>query len=83
MSNVTLIESSTATFTNITKAVEYLDNKYGRINWTNSLQHLERIRISGIDVYVNNGFRCDPDDSQWPKVSKWIAKYPEYSTRLS
>jgi len=83
MGTITKIESSTATFTDIAKAVEYLDAKYGRINWTNSLYGLETIRISGMDVYVHNGFRCDPDDTQMSMFNKWVKKYPSFSVRLS
>lgn len=83
MGTITKIESSTATFNTIAKAIKYLDNKYGNINWVNSMRHLEKIKISSIDVYVNNGLRCDPDDTQMTKYKRWEAKYPELSVRLS
>ena len=84
MGTITKIESTLdATFNNITKAIKYLDDKYGNINWVNSMQHLEKIKISGMDVYVNNGLRCDPDSTQFAKYKQWQAKYPELSIRLS
>lgn len=83
MGTITKIESSTATFNNIAEAVQYLDDKYGRINWTNSLSRLESIRIGLMDVYVDNGLRCDPDDTQISMFNKWVKKYPSFSVRLS
>lgn len=83
MGTITKIESSIATFNNITEAIQYLDDKYGRINWTNSLSYLESITIGLMDVYVDNGLRCDPDDTQFSKYQQWEAKYPELHVRLS
>jgi len=70
-------------FNTINQAVKYLDDKYGRINWVNSWDHLENISIGQIHVYVNNGLRCDPDNDQFSKYKRWEAKYPELSVRLS
>ena len=81
---LTVISTNTnPRFNTINQAVKYLDDKYGRINWVNSMQHLENIKISGMDVYVDNGLRCDPDSTQYTKYRQWQAKYPELSVRLS
>jgi len=82
MGTITMIESSTATFTNIKQAVKYLDAKYGRSNWVEGCPS-ELIYVGGMSVYVQYGLRVDPDSTQFSKYKQWEAKYPELSVRLS
>jgi len=70
-------------FKTIKDAVKYLDKKYSREGWLKSYTD-EDIKIAGILVLVQHGFRFDPmTDKEYSFVEKANRKHPDYNIRLS